>query len=47
MATFEVGGGPPDEARGASLVGEPRMAAGGNPLVRAFGRLLRPFQEED
>ena len=47
MATFRVTKGPPDEARSASRLGEPRRVARGNPLVRAFGRLLRTFEEED
>lgn len=47
MATFQITPGPPGEAREAHRVGEPRQTATGHPLVRAFGRFLRPFQEED
>ena len=47
MATFEASSDPPDEAPGAQLIGQPRQIMTGSPLVRAFGRLLRPFHEED
>lgn len=47
MATFEIGNGPPPEARDARQISEPRTVSAGSPLVRAFGLLLRPFQEED
>lgn len=47
MATFEVAEGPPEQTRGAHRLSEPRLLTTGHPLVRAFGRLLRPFQEGD